>query len=169
MAILIQDLLNFARLSRQALTPVAQQTRPLVETAWTNVKAAYPNLEPKLIIDSLPPTWGDPHLLVQVWTNLLDNAVKYSMKSASPEIHVEGRFVGRDAVFTVRDNGAGFDMRYYDKLFQVFQRLHAEADYPGTGVGLAIVQRIVARHGGRVWGDSKPGEGASFSFTLPVG
>ena len=168
MGALIQDLLSFARLSRQALTPVAQPTRPLVESAWSEVLSAYPEARVRLILGELPATWGDPVLLSHVWTNLLDNAVKYSLKASSPEVRIDGRFDDRDAVFSVRDNGAGFDMRYYGKLFHVFQRLHAETDYPGTGVGLAIVQRIVNRHGGRVWGESTLGAGAQFSFTLPA-
>jgi signal transduction histidine kinase len=102
-----------------------------------------------------------------VWSNLLSNAAKYSSKSTTPEVRVSGRLENGEAVFCVEDNGTGFDMRYYDKLFQVFQRLHRESEYPGTGVGLAIVHRIVTRHGGRVWADSSPGLGARFSFSLP--
>jgi len=165
---LIQDLLTFSRLSRQELVPQQVATRSIVDAAWQDVRtAAPPAARVALRIDDLPPSSGDPRLLQQVWGNLLENAVKYSSKTAEPAIHVTGRAEAGETVFTVADNGAGFDMRYYDKLFQVFQRLHRESEYPGTGVGLAIVQRIVARHGGRVWADAAPGHGARFSFSLP--
>jgi light-regulated signal transduction histidine kinase (bacteriophytochrome) len=107
------------------------------------------------------------NLVKQVWTNLLANAIKYSSGKPEPEIRV-GMVVkdGQPAYF-VQDNGAGFDMNYYHKLFGVFQRLHRADEFPGTGVGLAIVHRIVTRHGGKVWAEGKPDEGATFFFTLP--
>jgi light-regulated signal transduction histidine kinase (bacteriophytochrome) len=95
------------------------------------------------------------------------NALKYSAQAGQPRIEIGGREEGEEAIYWVRDNGAGFDMRYYEKLFKVFQRLHREDEFEGTGVGLAIVQRVVIRHGGRVWGEGASGAGACFSFALP--
>jgi signal transduction histidine kinase len=123
---------------------------------------------PEFRLSPLPKAWGDPALIRQVWVNLLSNAVKYSAKRAQPVIRVTGYAEGAEQIYCVKDNGAGFDMRYYDRLFGVFQRMHDQEEYPGTGVGLAIVQRVVGRHGGRVWAESKVDEGASFFFTLPT-
>ena len=122
----------------------------------------------QMTIGALPSANGDPALLRQVWINLLSNALKYSARQPSPRIEVAGERSGADLVYRVSDNGAGFDMRYYDKLFRVFQRLHRADEFPGTGVGLAIVQRIITRHGGRVWAEAEVGKGAKFFFTLPV-
>ena len=121
-----------------------------------------------IAIESLPAATGDQRLLFQVWINLLDNAVKYSSKVAAPRITVTGKEQEGRLIYEVVDNGVGFDSRYSSSLFGVFQRLHGAREYPGTGVGLAIVQRIVTRHGGRVWGRSEPGQGATFGFDLPV-
>jgi light-regulated signal transduction histidine kinase (bacteriophytochrome) len=115
----------------------------------------------------LPAAQADRALMRQVWVNLVGNALKYSAKRADARIEIGGRQENGEAVYWVRDNGAGFDMRYAHKLFGVFQRLHGVDEFDGTGVGLAIVQRVVARHGGRVWGEGKPGEGACFHFSLP--
>jgi light-regulated signal transduction histidine kinase (bacteriophytochrome) len=115
----------------------------------------------------LPAAHGDVALLKQVWTNLIGNALKYSARTADARIAIGAREQGRENVYWVSDNGAGFDMRYADKLFGVFQRLHSLDEFEGTGVGLAIVQRIVVRHGGRVWAEGRPGEGARFYFALP--
>ena len=164
---LIQDLLSFSRLSRQPLSFVETDTRVLVQGAWHAIRAAHPGLRAEFTVGELPVTFGDARLLQQVWTNLLENAVKYSSKAQEPRVTVGGAADGLEVVFEIQDNGVGFDMRYYDKLFNVFQRLHSEAEYSGTGVGLAIVQRIIARHGGRVWARSEPGRGATFSFALP--
>jgi light-regulated signal transduction histidine kinase (bacteriophytochrome) len=119
-------------------------------------------------VGDLPPTAADPALLRQVWMNLIGNALKYSSGQSAPRVEVGGRANGEHAEYWVRDNGAGFDERYAHKLFGVFQRLHGAHEFPGTGVGLAIVQRVVLRHGGRVWAAGKRGEGARFSFALPV-
>ncbi len=118
-------------------------------------------------VDDLPPATADPTLIRQVWSNLLGNALKFSSKREVPVIRVSFERGDRETVYRVTDNGAGFDMRYIDKLFGVFQRLHGVREFKGTGVGLAIVQRVVQRHGGRVWGVGAPGEGASFFFSLP--
>jgi len=115
----------------------------------------------------LPEASADPALLRQVWGNLVGNALKYSGKRRDARVEIGGRETPAETVYWVRDNGVGFDMRYVEKLFGVFQRLHRAEEFPGTGVGLAIVQRVVARHGGRVWAESRPGEGACFYFALP--
>ena len=112
---------------------------------------------------------GDPALLKQVWLNLISNAVKYTSRCAEAAIEVGCEQRDGEQIYFVRDNGCGFDMHYVHKLFGVFQRLHREEDYPGTGVGLAIVERVVVRHGGRVWAEGAVGQGATFSFTLQAG
>src|SRR5262249_25532384 len=117
-------------------------------------------------IGDLPLCQAEPNLLKQVWINLLSNALKYTRKCASAQIEVGCRNDRGERVYYVKDNGVGFDMRYAHKLFGVFQRLHRAEDYEGTGVGLAIVQRIVHRHGGRVWAEARPNQGATFFFTL---
>jgi len=122
---------------------------------------------PRCIFEPMPAAWGDRSLVRQVWINLLSNAVKFTGATDTPLIQAGGVAGSHENAYYVRDNGAGFDMRYYDKLFGVFQRLHSAKDFPGTGVGLAIVQRVVGRLGGRVWAESKEREGATFHFTLP--
>lgn len=170
MSLLIRDLLGFSRLSRQPLSVAQVDTRQLVLDAWQALRAAQPALQARLELGALPPSWGDARLLSQAWTNLLENAVKYSSKVQAPQVTVGGELAadGSEAVFHVQDNGVGFDMRYYDRLFSVFQRLHSEAEYAGMGVGLAIVQRIIARHGGHIEARSEPGRGATFTFALPA-
>jgi len=126
------------------------------------------DLAPVISIQPLLNATGDPRALYHVWLNLLDNAVKYSGRETAPMITAWAEHTSREVVYSVRDNGVGFDMQYYDKLFGVFERLHSAKEYPGTGVGLAIVKRVIARHGGRVWAESKPGEGATFHFALPT-
>jgi len=121
----------------------------------------------ELHLAALPHAKGDRTLLGQVWTNLLANAVKFSSKRDHPMVEVSAVTDDKEHIYFVRDNGAGFDPRYQSKLFGVFQRLHSNSDFPGTGVGLALVQRIVTRHGGRVWADGRLNEGATFYFTLP--
>ena len=119
-------------------------------------------------IEKLPESAGDPALLKQVWVNLISNALKFTRRRAQPVIELFFEEQDGQVVYGVRDNGIGFDMKYVDKLFGVFQRLHRPEDFEGTGVGLAIVHRIIDRHGGRVWAKSAPDEGCTFYFSLPV-
>jgi len=166
---LIQDLLACSRLGRQPLAVTESDTRLLVEGVWADLRGAQPGIRAQLeILGVLPPSYGDPGLLQQVWSHLLENAAKFAGKVPDPRIQLRGETHGTEAVFSIQDNGVGFDMRYYDKLFKVFQRLHSETEDAGTGVGLAIVHRVIARHGGRVWAHSEPGQGACFSFALPL-
>ena len=165
---LIDDLLAFSRTSRVEVQRSAVPAEALVRGAFSEVVQGLPDRERfTLEVADLPAAWGDPVLLRQVWTNLLSNAVKFSAPSASPRIEVSGSREEGEAVYSVRDNGVGFDMAYAPKLFGVFQRLHGVQEFEGTGVGLALVQRIVVRHGGRVWAEAAVGRGATFSFALP--
>jgi signal transduction histidine kinase len=167
MAQLIDDLLAFARLGRKALSISEIDMKRMAEETLKEI--TFGGQAPALMLGTLPPANGDPSLVKQVWVNLLTNAVKFSGKREQPQVEVGGYSDGAHNVYCVKDNGAGFDMRYYDKLFGVFQRLHRVEEYAGTGVGLAIVQRVVVRHGGRVWAEGKVGEGAAFYFSLPKG
>jgi PAS domain S-box-containing protein len=176
MGALIDDLLEFSRLGRQPVAHgeinVDSLVREVVEEllhaelAGERGEAAP---APQIEVDPLPPARGDRGLLRQVWANLIANAVKYSSKAARPFIQVSGRQVGAENHYSVRDNGVGFNMEYAEQLFRVFQRLHRADEFSGTGVGLAIVQRVVTRHGGRVWAEGKVDQGAVFSFALPIG
>ncbi|HWA09303.1 MAG TPA: PAS domain S-box protein [Opitutaceae bacterium] len=163
---LIDDLLAFSRLSRQPLGKRETDLNGLVRDVWDSLTAERQERAVEFTAGNLPPCSGDPALLRQVWFNLLSNALKYSRRRNPARIEVgASREQGR-TVYFVRDNGAGFDMRYAGKLFGVFQRLHKAEDYEGTGVGLAIVQRIVNRHGGRIWAEGIPDRGATFHFTV---
>jgi PAS domain S-box-containing protein len=164
---LIDDLLELSRLGRLALAAQEINVESLVHEVVAEALDGRPTV-PRVSIGPLPPVRGDRTLLRQVWTNLIANAIKYSGKAAEPRIEVSGRQDAAENVYSVRDNGVGFNMEYADKLFGVFQRLHRADEFSGTGVGLAIVQRVVARHGGRVWADGKVNGGAMFSFSLPV-
>ena len=166
MGALIDDLLAFAHLSRQSLTKRTVDTDSMVRAALTELEASERGREIEIRLGELPPCEGDPALLKQVWFNLLSNAWKYTRK-CRPAIVEAGCERGSGAnIYFVRDNGAGFDMKYVHKLFNVFQRLHRAEDYEGTGVGLAIVQRVIQRHGGRIWAVAAEGHGATFHFTL---
>jgi PAS domain S-box-containing protein len=164
---LIDDLLSFSRLSRARLSLADLDMTSLIAEVWGELTE---NIErrPEFLCDGIPPCMGDRTLIRQVLSNLLSNAVKFSSKNDRACIEMGGRRHGNENVYYVRDNGVGFDMQYHDKLFGVFQRLHGADEFEGTGVGLAIVQRIVHRHGGRVWAESKENEGAIFYFSLPV-
>jgi PAS domain S-box-containing protein len=163
---LIDDLLAFARFGRAALSPSRLDIEALTRQVWEELCRINPDRRMELRTGSLPAVLADLTLMRQVLANLLSNAVKFT-RGREAVIEVAGSRQGNEIHYQVRDNGAGFDMQYVDKLFGVFQRLHSEADFEGTGVGLAIVQRIVHRHGGRVWAEGEPGKGATFHFTVP--
>lgn len=165
---LIVGLLAFSRAGRQALSPARIDMTALANAAAAEAMTQYTGAAPCVEIAELPACAGDVTVIRQVWSNLIGNALKYSAKRSQPRIRVSGRLEQREAVYQVDDNGAGFDMRYADKLFGVFQRLHAAEEFSGTGVGLAIVQRIVVRHGGRIWAKAEPDVGACFQFSLPL-
>ncbi len=163
---LIDDLLAFSRVSRKAVEVRPVSPTALVREVLEELCAAEEGREIRTHVDELPPCEADPALLRQVWANLLSNALKYTRHRDVAEVEVGGRVEGDTAVYYVRDNGAGFDMQYVNKLFGVFQRLHRMEEFEGTGVGLAIVQRIVHRHGGRAWAEGAVDQGATFYFTL---
>ena len=165
---LIDDLLEYSRLGRRPISSAEIDMQRLVEDVLGELRASGESSS-SLDVGALPPARGDATLVKQVWTNLLANAIKFSGKREQPAIEVNGHENGTENVYCVKDNGAGFDMKYYDKLFGVFQRLHREEEFEGTGVGLAIVQRVVSRHGGRIWAEGKVDAGAAFYFSLPKG
>jgi two-component system, sensor histidine kinase and response regulator len=165
---LIVGLLEFSRVGRERLELDRIDMTALAGAAASDVMAVYTGPTPQIDIAELPKAAGDATVMRQVWCNLIGNALKYSAKRPEPRIRISGRIENREAIYQVEDNGAGFDMRYADKLFGVFQRLHRTEDFAGTGVGLAIVQRIVARHGGRIWAQGAPDAGACFQFALPI-
>jgi light-regulated signal transduction histidine kinase (bacteriophytochrome) len=165
---LVDDLLELARVSRQELRKRAVAPAAVVNECISELRAEGEQRSVELKVGELRECLADPILLKQVWMNLISNALKYTTGRgpASIEIGSDPGEKAGESVYFVKDNGVGFDMRYAHKLFGVFQRLHKAEDYEGTGVGLAVVHRIVQRHGGRVWADARPGEGATFFFTL---
>lgn len=163
---LIDDLLAFSRLGRKSLQGDIVEMDSLAGEAYQEIVSDYPDYS-GITFGTLPSVWGDKSLLYQIWINLLSNALKFSSKMEHPWVNVAGILGEDEIIYSVQDNGVGFDMKYYEKLFGVFQRLHSTEEFPGTGVGLAIVQRVVARHGGRVWAEGEEGKGATFFFSLP--
>ena len=166
---LVDDLLAFSRFGRQALRTQRINPRAIVDRALASLAPFMEGRDVDITVGELPDCNADPNLLEQVFVNLLSNALKYSRNRDAARIEVGAlppKQSAEGSIFFVRDNGAGFDMNYAEKLFGVFQRLHKSQDYEGTGVGLAIVHRIVERHGGRIWAEAKVDQGATFYFTL---
>jgi light-regulated signal transduction histidine kinase (bacteriophytochrome) len=165
---LIDALLVFSRMGRTEMLHTRVDLNSVVRMAQRDVMDADPSPTVRWVLNPLPQVAGDPSMLQLVFTNLLSNAVKYSRNRDDATVEVGCRDGNSDeAVVFVRDNGVGFDMTYASRLFGVFQRLHKAEEFEGTGIGLANVQRIVARHGGRVWAESEPGRGATFYVALP--
>ena len=163
---LIDDLLTFARLSRQPLNKASVDTAKLVRDTLEELNVERRGRRIDVQLGELPPCRGDRALLKQVWANLLSNALKYTRRRDAAVVEIGSVSKKGETVYFVRDNGTGFDMKYAAKLFGVFQRLHRAEDFEGTGVGLAIVQRVVHRHGGRIWAEAAVDRGAAFYFTL---
>jgi len=165
---LINDLLALSRLKRQEFEVAEIDMGDLAQGVFEELKAINPGRKLNLVISNPPKGMGDPSMIRQVFVNLLSNAIKFTRKREAALIEIGGTINDKEATFFVKDNGVGFDMADAEKLFGVFQRLHSADEYEGTGVGLAIVQRIITRHGGRVWAEGKLDEGAVFYFTLPA-
>jgi hypothetical protein len=168
MSQLIDDLLRFSRLSRQPLSKGRVHLKALVQEIAADLMKESGERVIEFQISDLPDCQGDASLLRQVFSNLLSNAVKFTRGKEPGIVQVDCHDLPGEKLYFVRDNGAGFDMQYADNLFGVFQRLHPAEEFEGTGIGLSIVQRIIQRHGGRVWAEAAPNEGATFYFTLPA-
>jgi len=167
MSRLIDDVLEFARAGRGTLNPETIDMRALVDEVIADLQASTGS-NAQIVIGELPQATGDAVIVRQIWQNLIGNAHKFSRNAARPKIEIEGAACGAMIEYLVRDNGAGFDAAYADKLFGVFQRLHTASEFEGTGIGLAIVRRIVQRHGGSISAEGAVGKGATFRFTMPA-
>ena len=165
---LIDDILAFSRAGRKDLFTQPVDMAELAKTTLEELTPSMQGRDLKVELGALPSTQGDAAMLHQVLTNLIENAVKFTKSKDHAVIDISGRGGDGETIYCVKDNGAGFDMRFSDRLFGVFQRLHGADEFEGTGIGLAIIKRIVSRHRGRVWAEGKPGEGAAFYFALPA-
>ncbi|MFA7419141.1 MAG: PAS domain S-box protein [Melioribacteraceae bacterium] len=165
---LVDDLLAFSRLGRQEMKYSEIDMRALAISVYQELVTDTEKNRIQFHIENIPTAYGDYNMIHQVWVNLIGNAIKYSRLSENPTIEIGSTQEGEEVIYFIKDNGVGFDMAYYNKLFGVFQRLHSSKDFEGTGVGLAIIQRIIQRQSGRVWANGKINEGATFFFTLPA-
>jgi PAS domain S-box-containing protein len=163
---LIDDLLTFSRMGRQDIIKTSVDNNRLVKEIIDNTGNSYKNIE--WVVSSLPCVNADLNTLRQVWINLISNAEKYTVKAIQPKIEIGSFHKDKQTVFFVKDNGVGFDEKYKDKLFRVFQRLHSADEFEGTGIGLAIVDKIISKYGGKVWAEAALNKGASFYFSLPA-
>lgn len=165
---LIDDLLAFSKISRSEMSLSEINMGQIVDAVFNNLVTSGQHKQVKTSIQKLGNAIGDDSMIRQVWTNLISNALKFTSKKEDPEIAISFEAGKDEVIYSISDNGAGFDKKYINKIFGVFQRLHSQDEFEGTGVGLAIVQRIIVRHGGRVWAEGEPGKGAIFYFSLPV-
>lgn len=169
MSQLVDDLLRLSRTGYEAIDPLVHVAMgPLVEAVVAGVRSEHRGHALDIRVHALPPAIGNAALLRQVWINLIGNAAKYARDREPAIVEIDGERAPAEVRYTVTDNGVGFDPAHADKLFTVFQRLHSASQFEGTGVGLALVQRIVVRHGGRVWAEGRPNAGATFGFALPA-
>jgi light-regulated signal transduction histidine kinase (bacteriophytochrome) len=165
---MIDGLLEFARLGKKALVKTSIDMNKLIGPILEEQKKSYPSgKEIRIKLHPLPQVTADPQLMKQVWSNLISNAFKFTSKTENPLVEIGCREEENEFIFCIKDNGAGFDMQYAGNLFGVFKRLHTQEEFEGNGVGLAIVQRIIMSHGGRIWANGAQDSGASFYFTLP--
>jgi chemotaxis family two-component system sensor kinase Cph1 len=163
---LIQDLLEYSKIgNRDHFEHV--DCASLVQQALGNLRPTIEESRAEVVTEPLPMVTGDGHQLKQLFQNLIGNAIKFR-NHAAPKVHVSARLDGDEWIFSIHDNGIGFDPQFADRIFVIFQRLHSKERYAGTGIGLAICKKIVERHNGRIWAESKPGEGATFYFTIPA-
>jgi PAS domain S-box-containing protein len=165
---LIKDLLFFARAGRTEINLVDLDIMEMVRSIFNEINNPEDPTRINLVIHTLPEAVGDPSLMRQVWINLIDNAIKYTRKQKNPSIEIGSYPQDNRQIYYIRDNGVGFNPAYSDKMFGVFQRLHGSDEFEGTGVGLAVVKRILQRHDGDIWAEGKVGEGAKFYFSLPI-
>jgi signal transduction histidine kinase len=166
---LLEGLLRLSRAGHSDLHLSQIDMNELAREAFGQARQSDIDPDVEFVLEPLPNAWGDRTLIREALINLFDNALKYSRKQEKRQVAIRGRNDGDERIFEVEDNGKGFDMRYADKLFGLFRRLHSSREIEGTGIGLALVARIVSRHGGRVWAEGEPGKGARFSFSLPAG
>lgn len=163
---LLDDLLKLSRLGRQEMNPAPVDMKEAVQTAWQDLQPGSTR-KINLKVNPLPDGVGDPVLVLQIWTQLLDNAIKFTTPKEKATIEISGKSEADRNVYCIKDNGVGFNMKSAGKLFGVFQRMHTDEEFEGSGIGLAIVQRLVRRHSGEVWTEATLNEGANFYFTLP--
>jgi hypothetical protein len=166
MDVLIQDMLSLSRISRQELEPENVDLSAIAGSIVEELRRDEPQRRVDIVIQPQMPARGDPRMLHLAMSNLVRNAWKYTSKNPEARIEIGSRRQGEDEVFFVRDNGAGFESQYAEDLFSPFKRLHTDSEFPGTGIGLAIVERVIRKHGGRVWAEGQVGKGARFFFTL---
>jgi len=163
---LIDELLNLARIGKKELAREHTDMNDLLQIVIAE-QTELASRPVQFTIEPLLPVVCDSSLVRQVWTNFISNAIKYSANNEAPSVDIRSTRKDGSIIYSVKDNGVGFDMQYYHKLFGVFQRLHKQSEFEGIGVGLALIQRIITKHNGRVWAESEPGKGATFHFSLP--
>jgi two-component system, sensor histidine kinase and response regulator len=166
MSKLIKDLLTFSRQANAEISKQEVSMDVMVKEVIEEISLTMPVADAQIVIYDLPSAYCDVNMLKQVWTNLISNAIKYSQKKPDPKVEIGAVEDSGELVYFVKDNGAGFNMAHYNKLFSIFQRLHSENEFNGTGIGLAVVKRIIERHDGKIWAESEPGKGSDFYFTL---
>ena len=166
-SVLIKALLEFSQLGRKEIIKTEVNMNQLVASVIQD-QSEFTSHRAEILVEDLPNAFGDVALLTQVWTNLISNAIKYSITEKNPRIEIGCTISEEYFTFSIKDNGAGFDMAHASKLFGVFQRLHSDSAYSGTGIGLAIVERIISKHHGKVWAEAVVNDGATFFFKLPV-
>ena len=167
MQAMLQDLLTYSRVSSQGAEPRPTDSGQVVQEALLSLRTRIEESQARVDVEGLPTVMADRSQLLQVFQKLLGNALKFA-GDAAPVVRITAERHGRDWVFAVRDNGIGIDGKYSERVFQIFQRLHPQDEYEGTGIGLALCEKILRRHNGRIWLASKPGEGTTFFFNLPA-
>ncbi len=168
MSKLIEDLITYAKVGKVNISHSPVNMKELVKSVISSYKKEITSQKIAFNVSKLPEVSGDPVLFSQIWTNLIRNAIKFTSKTDNAEVTIGSKEENKEIIYFIKDNGVGFDMKYINKIFKVFERLHTSEDFEGTGIGLAIVKKAVSMHGGRVWAESKEGEGAAFYFAIPV-